>query len=351
MSVAKICPVVLLLLVPGPAFADTETDVSLGVKAKPVVRSAPRYPQSELRDGRQGWVKLSYVVDTEGQIVDPVVQDSSGSSAFEKAALRTVEDWRYEPATWNGVPVQQCQTEVMISFAIEGEETLVTAMFHRRYRRIRNAIEEGDLGKASELIASAREKLKLSLAERTWLWVAVARIEALRGNPDAQLRALRKATEGSGRWIDRKIYPNLLLVRTSLEMQKSNWSTAMQTHRRLVELSPDLPQMEQVNRNIETIRAAIDGEDIFAVPGRIGDKEDCVDCATNWHYDPLRRNFSIAELDGSLKNIEFRCDWRRVVTEAEEGMTWQLPEHYGDCSVVVFGEPGTTFKFLEMPTA
>jgi len=51
-----------------------------GVTAKPIKRIAPHYPRSELTQGRQGWVQLSYVVTTAGEIVDPVVENSSGTT-------------------------------------------------------------------------------------------------------------------------------------------------------------------------------------------------------------------------------------------------------------------------------
>ena len=32
-------------------------------------------------------------------------------------------------------------------------------------------------------------------------------------------------------------------------------------------------------------------------------------------------------------------------------MIWEEPESWGECSVIVFGQPGTTFDFLELPLA
>jgi len=36
------------------------------------------------------------------QVVDPIIDDSSGSEAFEKATLEAMRNWQYEPATWQG---------------------------------------------------------------------------------------------------------------------------------------------------------------------------------------------------------------------------------------------------------
>ncbi len=322
-----------------------------GVSAMPIKRPAPRYPGSELGRGQQGWVQLSYVVTADGEIVDPVVENSSGSHAFEKEALRTVKRWAYEPATWDGVPVQQCRTKVMITFALEGAGTGVTKKFYRRYKKIDKAIGNGELAKAQKMVDDAVDDLNLSLSETAWLWTARARLAGLNGDKAAQLSALRKATRNNGKWVDEKLYPNLLLLRTALEMEKGHLSEALSTHDKLVKTQLDNPMLEKLDPLVSKVREVVASETVLSIPARIGEKEDCKDCATNWHYDPLRRKFSIANVNGSLRDIEFRCAWQRVVDKVREDYTWEVPEDAGDCSIIVFGEPGTTFNLLELPAA
>jgi TonB family protein len=146
----------LSVLAAPPALAQADdkasTNLQRGIKAMPVQRAAPHYPSNELTRGRQGWVQLSYVVTTDGKVVDPVVQDSSGSPSFEKAALRAVQDWAFEPATWNGKPVQQCDTKVMLTFAIDGNIKKVSPKFSRLYRRIDKLLLDGELEAARDEI-------------------------------------------------------------------------------------------------------------------------------------------------------------------------------------------------------
>jgi len=341
-----------LLALPAPLLADDSepNGVHHGVFAKPIKRPAPLYPRQELGDGQQGWVQLSYVITAGGDIVDPVVENSSGSEAFEKAALRTVDHWSYEPATWDGVPVQQCETKVIITFAMEGAGTGVTKNFQKRYKKISKATDEGKLAEAQVMIDDMLDDLKLSLSETAWLWALRARIAGLVGDKDAQLVALRRATENNGRWVDEKLYPNLLLAETVLEIESGNFSEALGSHEKLVEAKNDLPLLEQLNPYVNTVRELVASKNVLSVPARIGQEIDCTDCATNWNYEPLRRRVSIAEVKGALRDIEFRCSWQRVVDKALEGRTWELPEDWGDCSIIVFGETGTTFNLLELPS-
>ncbi|MGB5352129.1 MAG: energy transducer TonB [Woeseia sp.] len=351
------CLTSLLLLVSTAAHANSDVEANeanglhIGVKAKPIKRPAPRYPGTELAAGRQGWVQLSYVVTPDGEVIDPVVEDSSGSSSFEKQALSAVKRWSYEPATWDGKPVQQCETKVMITFLVEGTDTQVTRKFHSRYKKIAKIIDEGNLDKATELIDSLVADMNLSLAETGWVWTLRARVAGLAGDEGAQLKALRKATANNGRWADAKVYPSLLLVRTALELQDGNLSAALETYEVLLETGFDHPQMEKLKPHVDSVRELVASDKALAVPARIGAKSDCVDCGTNWHYEPLRRRFSLADVKGDLREIEFRCSWQRAVDKADAGMTWEVPEDWGDCSIIVFGEPGTTFSLLELPSA
>lgn len=349
------CYVGLLILLALPlSFAAEDSDapgMHHGISAKPIKRTAPRYPGSELGRGQQGWVQLSYVVTADGEIVDPVVEKSSGSDAFEREALRTVKRWAYEPATWDGVPVQQCRTRVMITFALEGAGTGVTKKFHRRYKKVDKAINDGELSKAQDLVDDIVADLNLSLSETAWLWTARARLAGLNGDKAAQLAALRKATRNNGKWVDEKLYPNLLLLRTALEMEEGNLSEALESHDKLVRTKVDSPMLEKLDPYVSKVRDVVASETVLSVPARIGEEEECNDCATNWHYHPLRRRFELADINGSLRDIELRCAWQRVVDKAREGSTWEIPEAWGDCSIIVFGEPGTTFNLLELPRA
>lgn len=354
-TLARSCCFGLSMLLAVPvSFGGDATDATTmhrGTSAKPVKRIAPNYPRSELAHGRQGWVQLSYVVTADGEIVDPVVENSSGSGAFEREALRTVNTWSYEPATWDGKPVQQCHTRVMITFALEGAGTAVTKKFYRRYKKIDKKIDDGELAKAQEMIDDTVQDLNLTLSETAWLWAVRARLAGLVGDKDAQLAAVRKATQNNGRWVDEKLYPNLLLVRTALEIEDGNLSEALETHDKLLKTETEHPQLQRLEPYVSKIRELVASEKALSIPARIGEEEDCVDCATNWHYHPLRRKFSLVDVSGSLRNIEFRCPWQRVVDEAREGTTWEMPDDWGDCSIIVFGEPGTTFNLLELPSA
>ncbi len=76
---------------------------------------------------------------------------------------------------------------------------------------------------------------------------------------------------------------------------------------------------------------------------------DCNEGEPLWHYVPLRRTFSFANANGNVERFEARCEGQRIRGTFEPGKTWTLAPEWGFCRVIVFGNDGATFDFLEHP--
>lgn len=57
----------------------------------------PRYPQQARKRGFQGRVILKVLVGKDGRVADIGLQESSGHSILDNAALETVRDWAFTP--------------------------------------------------------------------------------------------------------------------------------------------------------------------------------------------------------------------------------------------------------------
>jgi protein TonB len=77
----------------------------------------PAYPREARRRGYEGVVILTVHVSTEGACLAVDLEESSGHSSLDRAALAAVRRWRFEPARRNGVPVE-AQVEVPIRFQL-----------------------------------------------------------------------------------------------------------------------------------------------------------------------------------------------------------------------------------------
>jgi periplasmic protein TonB len=62
-----------------------------------VTRTNPEYPVDALYRGVEGSVVLEYTVDERGRVVKPRILESAPHGVFDRAALRALSTWRYEP--------------------------------------------------------------------------------------------------------------------------------------------------------------------------------------------------------------------------------------------------------------
>jgi protein TonB len=77
----------------------------LDQKPRPIFQRPPSYPQELRKQKRQGTVYVLFTVDRQGRVTDAKV-DKSTDPAFEQPALEAVKQWKFEPGTRKGEPVQ-----------------------------------------------------------------------------------------------------------------------------------------------------------------------------------------------------------------------------------------------------
>ena len=72
----------------------------------PETRVQPDFPGRLSKAEKDGWVLLSVIVHRDGTLSDVMVLRAQPAGwGLEEAATKAVEQWRYEPALYQGKPV------------------------------------------------------------------------------------------------------------------------------------------------------------------------------------------------------------------------------------------------------
>lgn len=74
----------------------------------------PRYPTQARRSNQEGWVVVSYNIDTDGNVNGVKVLDAQPRHLFDREAVDAVERWKFKPATRGGVPVQASRQQRIV---------------------------------------------------------------------------------------------------------------------------------------------------------------------------------------------------------------------------------------------
>lgn len=334
------------LVVP-PASA---AEPSYGTKARLIEAVRPNYPYLARRDRREGWVQLSFTIRPDGTVANPIVEDSTGVVEFERAAIAAILKSRYEPATWQGRPIEQCASRFRYQFVMYGDQIGARPTFVRSWKEAAQLMEEQRYEEAAARLDAMDREGTWSNYEIARLWLLRASLQARTGDKEEQLRSLRRATVGHGSDLEQKLYREALLQRFALEVQLSEFGAALDTHEEMKASRPALvdPRVERATAEIER---KIHSQDTFAFPGVIGFRSGCAEGRPNWQHQLLRRTFAFSDLEGQVDDFELRCDWKRVVDKVSPDKTWQVPASWGYCEIYVFGAQGARLKLVELPLA
>ena len=91
----------------------TDTDII------PLVRVNPQYPSTAMSRGIEGWVQVEFTITAAGTVRDPVVIAAEPPRIFNRAAVRAISKWKYNPKIEDGTPVERPGVKVRLDFRIE----------------------------------------------------------------------------------------------------------------------------------------------------------------------------------------------------------------------------------------
>lgn len=88
--------------------------------ATPIVRIEPKYPIQAARDGKEGWVQLSFTINELGGVEDVKVIEAKPKRIFDREAKRALRKWKYKPKFVDGKAVKQPGMTVQLDFKLDG---------------------------------------------------------------------------------------------------------------------------------------------------------------------------------------------------------------------------------------
>ncbi len=99
---------------------DRQAEKTVIVPAMPRYKSnpPPEYPAIARRRGYEGRVLLSAMISIEGNVVGLKVKESSGHPVLDRAAMKAVEVWEFEPARRMRSPVPM-SVDVPVRFVLK----------------------------------------------------------------------------------------------------------------------------------------------------------------------------------------------------------------------------------------
>lgn len=328
------------------AKANEVARISAFKPATPLERVNPRYPSLAARKGREGWVRLSYIIDEEGRVKDPVVEDFFGSSSFKRSALSAVKKWQYDPAIKDGEPTQQCHQAVQLDFTIGGK-TGATRKFIKAYKNVDEIFKAGNVEAADEALKELLSWDTLNRYENAWLLNLESQIAREQSDIEREAKSLTRLLSSNGQKrfnnavFDDDYVAYILQRKILLDAQRGYYADALKSYSRLQEMDEQQPRIDEIAAIVNQIETSIASEKNLQVPVSMGDNG-------RWFHTLVRNKFAFNNIQGELDTVEVRCDSHREKFTVAEAHVWHIPQSWGQCQVMVKGDEATTFDLIEV---
>ena len=311
--------------------------------AKPIERVPAKFPTKAARNGNEGWVQLSFVVDENGAVVDPVIEDSSGIRGFEKASLRAIRQWQYSPAIRNGEKIEQCRNSVQMDFILDRGSKGGRRQFVKEYNNADQALRADNIVLAEQLITQMGEGKIWNSYEDAWFWMLKSEIEKAQGHDSSQLSSLKRAvfSNKSNEHVGDQYYLYLLHQKFILEIKTSLFSDALQTFAQIRQRPDSEKKVKVLEKYAIQARQILKSEDFIVIKGEIGNNGD-------WWHSLSRNRFIFSDIIGTLDTVELRCANKREKYTVAEETEWKIPKSWGRCKIMVVGDTQANFNLVEI---
>lgn len=327
----------------------------------PQVISAPPalYPRRAVQNGQEGWVSLSFVVNTEGKVESLMVENSSNISVFGDSALSAVQNFTFTPAMENGQPVKASFVQYLINFSLEDVSDGARSSFLRRYEEISQLIRQKKLEGVEELINDLLISETVNNYENAWInWLSYQYLESMPDSPvDKKIEHLLKATalhriDLSYGNLHASYLPDDLYFYAVLEslilLTEGNYfakateiinlffqNSEIRDHADYIQYADS---MDVITSRIRTI---VQSDQPIRIRGLISENG-------YWVHWFSRPSFSIENSTGKIDIVDIRCrNGRRHVFDFSENIMLLIPDVWGQCGLYLKGEPNTAVDLYE----
>lgn len=313
--------------------------------AKPLTRVPPNFPTSAARQGHEGWVQLSFIIDEDGQVLEPRVIDSRGPNSFKREAIKSISKWQYQPAISNGEPIKSCQNSVQLTFSLSADEAHVSRRFGRFYRDMTNLMNSGKLEELKQALDESRYAKGSNLTEMKYLDVLYADYHGKKQNWAQQIKYLQNITYNPLQAHKSDDSKTALFNLQSLfiaQVRMSKYFDAIKTFEGIKLFTGDERDniIDAFTPYYQQILALKNSDQPITYQATLTEDGD-------WKHKLFKNQFSLLNVNGAINKLQVRCQKQHSVYVPKENNKWTIPDSWGRCNVFVDGEPGSTFILVE----
>jgi len=254
-----------------------------------------------------------------------------------KETIAAVNHWKFTPAMEGGRAIDWHNNEWAVVFADPNTPLDPTPAFMQTYQEAAALLQakKYDQAKAAneQLLSTVTARLhEIGLAETQSALVSLGLAD-----PRRAYDAIRRATDPAVVTLLDDELRQVLQIRFGIEIALGRVVDALDTFARLGKFAT--PPDEKTTAQAKAIAEALKSDAAIRVDGRVdGDP---------WIHVPSRRTFTLANIEGQVREIRLECDRKGQVLPYAADVDWTLPPGWGACTILVDAQKNTSFKLYE----
>jgi protein TonB len=296
----------------------------------------PGYPDDLRRDGVEGWVELTMMVDGRGRARELAVRDSSGPAALQGLAVAAITQSTFQPATLNGKRIDAAHSHV-VTFILS-DSGRPSREFVELVNAAGDAQKANDRARANEIYGQLEPR---TVVERLLIDTQRQFYYKLWGTPREELIACKHAMVHAAA-SPMTFNQALPFMRKMFELQikLGHYGDALKTLDRLRNSRVDQSFLDSHRASIEDMTKLRTDDRSFSVDGELIDR-------TSWFHTLLKRKFRINVSSGRISQLQLRCERDYIFQRFEPGKQYETSPGNGTCELHVVGDQDTKFELVQ----
>ena len=339
------CLIGIFLLIPVIQAQESENetiDTMIAATSLPEQSPSLEYPRGMARLGQEGWVEISFMVNTQGKVYEPTIVDFSGENAFIEKAEEHLLARTFRPALFNGEPVDSSGS-IRYRFEMEQATSSASEQFFRRYKFFSSALNKKNFEESKKYLDRLDKGGAKNLYEDAFLNLAHFHYHLETGsNDNIKVFYLKRAVDGDSqeKYLPENVYRAGIISLFQLQVGTRDYQGALETYDRILELQDNEELVAKLESTIQAIKEMKSDQSAYSLTGALN-------TFGHWELPLLKPSFSLDEIDGKLEEIKLRCERKYVFFAFIQEQQYLIPKSYGECDIELIGDPETSFTLIQ----
>jgi TonB family protein len=332
-------------LPPGQPSCDEPHGIEFDRKFKQVGGPEPRYPDKEVRQWGEGWVRFQISITEAGTVKDLRLHDAIGAPIYGEMAAADLRQFKFDPAVLQGKPVT-VHTPFDFSYQIPNVKFGGAHVPHvSAFAQARNLRAERKYAEALDVLNSVRNERFNMHEAALWSYSYALTYMGLNDWRRA-LRHVEHAVLYRGEYLDRFVRPEALALDIELLARDHKHYSALCTYADLKKQYPKFKPSAALTQVLDGSYAELAASTPVRTEVELTESGRA-DVPTFWRHRLLRRSFSIEAVQGPVSRFLLVCPTVQIGEPVQAGQKFETPPEWGICRLSVFGDAGARFTLEE----